>query len=139
MSQELKHVSAIKMKKNGKDVREIAFADIDDDYQYGKLSDLTVILMKKNGYINATKMCKRLTKNFSDWSVISHSKELIKALSLRTNIRVSELVISIKSVDNKKISGTYVHNALIPHIATWASPAFGVDVGLIVMGLTQKI
>jgi len=48
------------------DIRNIIFKDIDDKYAYGKLGNFKVMLMKKNGYINATKLCKDAKKEFSN-------------------------------------------------------------------------
>lgn len=39
------------------DIHNIIFTDIDDTYAYGKLGEFDVMLMKSNGYINASKLC----------------------------------------------------------------------------------
>jgi hypothetical protein len=41
--------------KDGNNIMNIVFKDINDDYAWGKYGDFKVIIMKENGYINATK------------------------------------------------------------------------------------
>ena len=40
------------------------FEHIDKNYAYGKLGEFQVIIMKKNGYMNATKVCEKYGKLF---------------------------------------------------------------------------
>ena len=39
-------------------MQQIIYENINSDFGYGTFLDLRVVIMKKNGYINATKMCK---------------------------------------------------------------------------------
>ena len=39
-------------------LNQIIFEHIDDKYAYGKYGDFKVIMMTKNRFINATKLCK---------------------------------------------------------------------------------
>ena len=48
-------------------LNQIIFEYIDDKYAYGKYSEFTVIMMTKNRYINATKLCKEYNKEFKHW------------------------------------------------------------------------
>jgi hypothetical protein len=43
-------------------LNNIIFKNIDEDYAYGKYADFTVIIMKKNRYINATRLCNEYGK-----------------------------------------------------------------------------
>jgi hypothetical protein len=53
-----------KILKKKNDIREISFKDINDVYSWGNYGDFKVIIMKENGYINATKICNDAkTKN----------------------------------------------------------------------------
>ena len=125
-------------KKNN--INDIIFKDINDDYSFGKYGDFNVIIMKENGYINATKICNdAITKNgnkkeFKEWLKINNSKFLIEEISSDGGIPPSELLIQIKSGSKKltEIRGTYAHPDLIPHIASWASPQFAVRISKIV-------
>ena len=65
------------------DIRDTIFEDINEEYAYGLYGNLRVIMMKKNGYINATKVCHDATtrtgtnKEFFDWTRNASGKGLI--------------------------------------------------------------
>lgn len=117
-------------------LEHIAFEDINDEYCYGKYGDFNVIMMKKNGYINATKLCGYISniigtqKDFKQWKITISASELVDAVVSSVGIPTDELFIQ-PSVANE-IRGTYTHPKLIPHIASWASPQFAVKVADIV-------
>jgi len=119
-------------------LEHIAYEDIDDTYCYGKYGKFTVIMMKKNGYINATKMCQLISKRtgtkktFKNWNKNSASKELIEAISSMDTIISTELFKTVKGGNNRDVWGTYVHPKLIPQIAQWASPVFALKVSDII-------
>ena len=111
------------------DIKEIIFEDINDDYGYGKYGGFEVILNKKTGYINATKLCKDGGKELSEWKRFNHSKKFIDYLSSLGYPK--ELIV--KNMSGDYITrGTYVHPKLIPHIASWVSPEFALKVSDIV-------
>ena len=118
-------------------LNKIIFEHIDDKYAYGKYSDFTVIIMKENRYINATKLCKEYNKELSNWKQNKGSLELIeeveKEISINGYPRIeNKSFIIIKGGNNQLICGTYVHELLIPHIASWISPRFGIMVSKII-------
>jgi hypothetical protein len=124
-------------------LREIIFEHIDDKYAYGKYSDFTVIIMKEKRYINATKLCKEYNKELSNWKQNKGSLELIEEVEKeitahgypRAETETKTFIIingANNNQKNKLISGTYVHELLIPHIASWISPQFGIKVSKIV-------
>ena len=122
-------------KKN--DITNIIFKDINNEYSWGKFGNFKVIIMKKNGYINATKLCNDAKtkngekKNFKRWNRNYSTKELIEEISRSGRIRPDLLYIINVHGDNIT-RGTYAHPDLIPHIASWASPRFAVCVSKIV-------
>lgn len=129
---ELANVKSIKMKKDGTDIREICFEDINENFQCCEYNGIKALIMRKNGYMNATKLCAQVSnRRFRDWLQNLQSQELIKATSRDTKIKPSNLTIVIQN-GKHIIKGTYVHRLLIPHIASWASPDFGVKVSHIV-------
>ena len=107
-------------------INNIIFKDINEDYSFGKYGDFNVIIMKKNGYINATNLIHLASKNkkLNDWIRGKTACELINAISSSTNFSVDELLITITGGKIMEIRGTYTHPDLIPHIASWASPQF---------------
>nr|URM61920.1 KilA-N domain-containing protein [Mimivirus sp.] len=87
-------------------------------------------MMRENGYVNATNLCKKCGKDYKNWNQNSYSKELIKELIKRTNLSLNKLLISIKGGLNTKIRGTYVHPILLTSIANWISPLFAIKLGV---------
>ena len=115
---------------------EVAFEQIQDNYWYGAYGEFRVVMMKSNGYINATKMCNDGGKRFFNWSDLKTSHQLIQAhekqmvldntpldltkpdFALRdteTGITVSvsspciSIMTSNKTPTEQLISGTYYH------------------------------
>jgi hypothetical protein len=107
-------------------LNEIIFDHIDDRYAYGKYSDFTVIIMKENRYINATKLCKEYGKELYHWSENKCNKKLIEEVEKEISSPdipgdENKAFILIKGGRNELVRGTYVHELLIPHIASWIS------------------
>jgi hypothetical protein len=112
-------------------IQRIIFEDINAEYGRGKYGDFEVIIMKSNGYINATKLCSNGGKKYKNWSRLQGSQELIKYF--QENYKGPDMVFrSIAGGQIIEIRGTYVHPDLIPHIASWISPAFAFKVSKIV-------
>lgn len=148
--------SHINIKKDKKNILNISFKDINDEYCWGNYGDTKVILMKENGYVNATKLCsdaKTKTgtkKEFKEWKKNASSKELMKALqndllssgeNLPGEKSPPEILIPITtgSKHHTEIRGTYAHPDLIPQILSWASPSFAIRVSRIVNEYFTKI
>nr|AEX63340.1 putative KilA-N domain-containing protein [Moumouvirus Monve] len=45
-----------KLVKKKHDIRNISYKEINDEYSWGRYGTFKVIIMKENGYINATKL-----------------------------------------------------------------------------------
>jgi hypothetical protein len=117
-------------------MQRIIFDYINTDYAYGKYGDFTVIMMTSNRYINATKLCKQYGKEFKHWKENIGNKQLIEEVNKEitpdgypTSTNKSFI---IKNDEKNELRGTYVHELLIPHIASWISPQFGIKVSKIV-------
>jgi KilA-N domain len=67
---------------------------INDDYYWGNYFDLKVIIMKENGYINATRLYKDNNKRFDNWLRRESSKQLVNEISKLTN--------NLQSIKTKK-------------------------------------
>ncbi|AAR83573.1 transcriptional regulator [Canarypox virus] len=128
------------------DFSNLVTREIDERFCYIKYDDFDLIMMKENGFINATKLCKLGKKEFYKWTRLDGTKELIKKVQEMNNIwKVKpgppdleglEMIIVIESEgkNGKKyeVSGSYVHPDLIPHIASWISPLFAIKVSKII-------
>ena len=141
---QLKYIDPIFKKKYGKDIREICFEKINDDFSYGCYGGFKVIIMMKNGYINCTHLCKYIAdktgskKPFGHWTTNNNAKALIKEVSSQCGIQHGDLMHIIAGGQITVIRGTYVHPDLVPHIASWASPKFAIKVSRIVNEFLAK-
>lgn len=98
------------------------------------------MLMKSNGYINASKLCsdsnvklkKTKKKEISHWLENDKSQGIINALVDSLGKPRESLLIKI--ADGKNLTrGTYVHPKLIIHIAAWCDPTYALQVSDIVI------
>lgn len=123
-------------------IKNIIFEDLNDEYAYGKLGPFKVLIMKENGYINATKLCNNAGKEFQFWMENKSSKELIKevrSVGIPTDSKKEPHKLIIKVLNGStKLRGTYVHPKLIIHIASWCSPSYAVQVSEIVIEYHSK-
>jgi hypothetical protein len=120
-------------------MQQIIFDYINTDYAYGKYGEFTVIMMTSNRYINATKLCKQYGKEFKHWKENIGNKQLIEEVEKEiSSVGYPSDELTNKSFiiktggRNELLRGTYVHELLIPHIASWISPQFGIKVSKIV-------
>jgi hypothetical protein len=81
----------------------------------------------KDGYINATAMCKAAAKNWFDYRRQKTTDPYVTVLSAETGIPASELIQSLKGGDVSR-QGTWVHPQIAIHLAQWLSPDFAVQV-----------
>jgi hypothetical protein len=122
------------MNANNELIKKLAFESIDGKYSKALYGDFKVTMDMTNGYINATKLCADGGKQMKHWLENKGNKELIKGFGELINSSVgilAELLIMNMS-GSYETRGTYVHPDLIPHIASWVSPAFAYKVSKIV-------
>lgn len=81
----------------------------------------------KDGYINATAMCRAAGKQWNDYSRLISTREFLGELASETGIPVTELVQSLRGGD-PILQGTWVHPDVAIHLAQWLSPKFAVRV-----------
>jgi hypothetical protein len=98
-----------------------------------RYGEFKVIMMRENGYINVTKLCKDGNKEFRNWNTNKSSDLFINEVSSALGLQRSGLLIVINSGNTDTlIRGTYAHPDLVPHIASWVSPSFAIKVSRIV-------
>lgn len=81
----------------------------------------------KDGYVNATAMCKAANKQFKHYNENKTTKDFLQALEDEVGIPATELVQSIQG-GNPTLQGTWVHPQVAIHLAQWLSPKFAVQV-----------
>ena len=114
----------------------VKMENINEDYAWAKYGNFKVIIMKKNGYINATKFCgEAITKNgnkkeLKHWKTNTDSKVIMDEISKEVGIPYEQLSITVTGGKLTIIRGTYVHPMLITPIANWISPKFAIKLGI---------
>ena len=118
---------------------KISYEEINDKFSYGNYLGVKVILMKENGYVNATKLCALANKQFKHWLENKSSKSLVEEVEKEisgvgnpTSELMSMIMITTGSKNETETRGTYVHPLLISHIASWCCPVFAIKVSKIV-------
>ncbi len=81
----------------------------------------------RDGYINATAICKAANRPWSRYWELPVSKEFAKELSSDLGIPITELIQSI-SGGHPDRQGTWVHPQVAINLAQWLSPSFAVKV-----------
>ena len=82
----------------------------------------------RDGYINATAMCKAAGKLFADYGRLNQTQSFLEELSLDMGIPISKLVQVIQGRGDKITQGTWVHPRVAINLAQWLSPKFAVMV-----------
>jgi hypothetical protein len=81
----------------------------------------------RDGYINATAMCKAAGRPWSRYWETAQAQEFAKELSADIGIPISLLIQSVKGGDSS-LQGTWVHPQVAIHLAQWLSAKFAVVV-----------
>jgi hypothetical protein len=91
------------------------------------------MIMKENGYINVTKLCKSGGKEFFTWKQNKTSELFLEEVSSVVLIPISELLITINGGNQTLLTrGTYAHPSMVHCIASWISPRFAIKVSSII-------
>lgn len=80
-----------------------------------------------DGYVNATAMCKAVSKNFADYSRLKITQEFFTELSGSTGIPIDQLSFTTMTGSNDR-RGTWVHPDVAINLGQWCSPKFAVAV-----------
>lgn len=85
------------------------------------------IQMRKDGYINATQLCKAGGKELKAWNRNSSTQKFLKELERSVNINTDQLIQIITTGPNSK-RGTWVHSHVAINLSQWICPEFAVQV-----------
>ena len=80
--------------------------------------------MRKDGYVNATLLCKASGKRIDNWMRLESTKKILQEFS---NSLGSEGVKSTDCLEGK-YGGTFIHPDLAVQLAQWISPSFALQV-----------
>jgi hypothetical protein len=118
-----------------KNINTLIYEDIDykhPTYTFGKAKygEFEVLMIKENGFINATKLCTLAGKNFTDYARRDWFKELVKFYNLLLSERSSKIILQTEVI--KHLRGTYIHPKILPHLLSRLSVEFADKVSDIV-------
>lgn len=117
------------------DIRNICTSEevINEQFSYGRYGMFNLVIMKKNGYINACRISSpyQSKRQFTQWQDSNAADDIVKPIAKYTGIPRHKLFI--ESTTNLILTrGTFVHPSLIPHILSWIYPQFTLEVSEIV-------
>lgn len=80
----------------------------------------------KDGYVNATAMCKAAGKLWNDYYRLSTTQPFLDELSVIAGVARNDLVQSFRGGNRNSphLMGTWVHPQVAIHLAQWLSPKF---------------
>ncbi len=115
-------------------ITKLEYEKIDNVYSKAKYAGFDVIMNMESGYINATKLCTDGGKHMKKWLENAGNKDLIKYFeeTFQSSAQIRSKLLITNMAGSYILRGTYVHPDLIPHIASWVSPAFAYKVSKIV-------
>jgi hypothetical protein len=123
----------------------VAFQDVNEEYSWVNYGQFKLLMMKRNGYVNVTKMCDEGNKSFFNWKKNSRSKELIKCiindfsdLLIRRSENELLIIVSTGNQHEAYLRGTYAHPDLVLDIACWLSGEFYLKASKIVREYFNK-
>jgi hypothetical protein len=113
-------------------LNDVCFERIRDTFYYGMFGEFKLVVDKKTGCFNATKLCADGGKQFKNWSRLEKSKRLIEYYESRgsdfDSSHMSGQTYEVKGGDKNdaiaKTTGQYVRKELILDIASWVSVEF---------------
>jgi len=116
----------------GTDLTDTCYKKIDNTYSIAKYLDLDIIVNRKTSFVNCSNMIRTIglkigkKKLFAEWKRTDIAKEFYTYVAKIENISVNDLFKIVNGGRNITISGTYCHPLLVPTIASWMSPPFGI-------------
>lgn len=80
----------------------------------------------RDGYINATALCKKAGKMFGHYHENKQTRAFLAELAADIGIPISALIQSVKGGNDAKMQGTWVHPQVAINLGQWLSPRFSV-------------
>ena len=79
-------------------------------------SGLYSLILRPDGFVNATQLCKAGKKLFADWKRMESTQELIQALKSSMGIHI-DLLIDTKMTGKNEERGSWIHPDLAVQLA----------------------
>ena len=111
-----------------------------ENFIRGTYNGIAVLIREKDGFINATEMCKqfnrRFRKIFENHSWQAYYEEFCNEYYVRPE---SGDPLYLLKKGFARVQGTYVDPRLINYICFWASPRYAIYVGKIMDSINAKV
>lgn len=92
----------------------------DEGHGWGVYATLRVFIRRRDGYINATKLCASEGRDFGKWL-----RDGVPKMFLNLSLQERDILFNIVAVGYcSAIHGTYIHPMLVPVLIEWILPAF---------------
>jgi hypothetical protein len=111
---------------------ELIYEPVNEEYGWGKYGEFRVLIRRKDGWVNVTKLCKDGGRELFSWTRLESANSVIVEVERALQICRAQIFEVFHAGSNYELSGTYAHPLLVPHIASWISPEFAVKVSRIV-------
>jgi hypothetical protein len=98
--------------------------------------ECTIEVNTKNGYINATQLCKRAGRIWYTYYRSQKTKEFIKEICKLLSCQVSDIITSKVGGSHE---GTWVNPLIATHLACWCSGEFGAKVSFWIENAKKQI
>jgi hypothetical protein len=82
------------------------------------------ILIREDGFINATKLCNLNNKLFGHWFANKNTKKIIEKLKHE----LKQEIVYVKQGGDSKKQGSWIHPLLATNLAQWISSDFSIKV-----------
>lgn len=101
-----------------------------------QFNDTPIRQRAKDGYLDATAMCRATEKLFNDYARLQSTKDFLIALESDTGIPVTEQIQSVRG-GSPELQGTWVHPFVAVNLGQWCSPLCAVFVSKLVIAWTE--
>ena len=116
---------------------QLVFTKINNEYIHIKYNDtVEIIIMINDRYVNVSKLCDKYGKNLDEWFDDPSNKKQIEAVNNIINYTSQNCRIVID--DLEIVTGSYVHELLIPYIGNWIEPTLGIIINEIIHNYTYN-
>ena len=123
-----------------KNVEHQIFNCNNETFTRGTYNGISVIIRDKDGFINATEMCKQFNKRFAKINENHAWLAYLEAFKAEYEVlpEMGQPIYELKKGMTNDLRGSYVNPKLINYIAIWASPQYAITVGKIMDEINER-
>ncbi|QRI42924.1 N1R/p28-like protein [Cheloniid poxvirus 1] len=91
--------------------------ELNDFFTYIEYNNRNIIIMRINGYVNCSKLCKSVNKYFSRWKRLSRAKAILEIKKIQNGEDVITRVHSKGTM--LAVSGFYLRQDIVQYVSEW--------------------